>query len=160
MARFLRVNQMNSNQTYMRKPVFVLAIAIFLFGIYVLAKAQSLTGSALADHDEEKQNEHLAKLDPSCSSVSGTVLDVTGQFVAVQESDTPCTISFAYVIENLPTGLAPGRTVIMYGEFKEGLFNVDNITITGGTPCTAPDTPSQPLGLIDHMIYFMAYRLL
>lgn len=144
----------------MHKALSVLAIVTVLFGIYVLAKVQSLTGSALADHDEKKQNERLAKLDPPCRSVSGTVLNVTGQFFAVQGAESPCTISLVYVNGDLPTGLAPGRTVIMYGELKEGLFNADNITITGGTPCTAPDTPSQPLGLIDQMIFFMAYRLL
>ena len=63
------------------------------------------------------------------------VLNVKGQFVPVQEADS-LTISFAYVNGNLPTGLAPGKTVIMRGELTEGLFNVDNITITGGTPCT------------------------
>lgn len=156
---------MNSNRIYMHKALSVLAIVTVLFGIYLLAKARSLTGSALADHDEgkqdeEKQNKRLAKLDPSCSSVSGTVLDVEGQFVAVQEADSPCTISLAYVKGSLPTVLAPGKTVIMRGEFNKGLFNTDNVTITGGTPWTALDTPPQPVGMIDHIIFFIAYGLL
>jgi hypothetical protein len=149
---------MNSDRFYMHKALSVLAIVTVLLGIYVLVEVQSLTGSALAGHDEEKENGNLAKLDPSCSSVSGMVLNVEGQFVPVQEADS--TISFAYVNGNLSTGLAPGKTVIMRGELTEGPFNVDNITITVGTPCTSPDTPSQPLGLIDQMIFFMAYRLL
>jgi cytochrome c-type biogenesis protein CcmE len=140
--------------------ICILAILAALFGIYVLAEVPRLTGSALAGHDEEEQTESLAKLDSSCSSVSGTVLNVIGQFVAVQEVDSPYTISFVYVKGNLPIGLAPGKTVIMHGELKEGLFNTDNITITGGTPCTAPDTPSQPLGLIGHVIFFIACWLL
>ena len=129
---------MNSNRIYMHKALSVLAIVAALFGIYVLAKPQSLTGSALADRDEKKRTERLAKLDLPCSSVSGTVLDVTGQIVAVQEADSPCTISLVYVNGDLPTGLAPGKTVIMSGEFKKGLFITDNITITGVTPGTAP----------------------
>jgi hypothetical protein len=81
----------------MFKTLCVLPIVAVLFGIYVLAKPQSLTDSALTDRDEKKQSERLAKLDPPCSSVNGTVLDVTGQIVAVQEADSPCTISLIYV---------------------------------------------------------------
>jgi cytochrome c-type biogenesis protein CcmE len=144
----------------MFKTLFVLVLMAASFGIYVLAKPQSLTGSALADRNEKKQNGHLAKLDLPCSSVSGTVLDVTGQIVTVQGDDSPCTISLVYVNGDLPTGLAPGKTVIMSGEFKKGLFRTDHITITGVTPWTAMDTSPQSLGLVDHMIFFMAYWLL
>jgi len=151
---------MNSNRIYMLKTLCTLAIVAALFGIYVLAKPQGLTGSALADRDGKKRTERLAKLDLPCSSVSGTVLDVKGQFIVVQGADSPCTISLVYVNGDLPTGLAPGKTVIMSGEFKKGLFVTDNITITGGTPGTAPDTSSQPLGLIDRVIFFITYWLL
>jgi cytochrome c-type biogenesis protein CcmE len=143
----------------MFKTLCVLAIVTVLFGIYVLAKPQSLTDSALTGRDEKKQNERLAKLAPPCSSVSGTVLDVAGQTVAVQGADSPCTISLVYVNGNLPTGLVPGKTVIMRGEFKQGLFVTDNITLTGGTPGAAPDTSSQLLGLFNRMIFFISYWL-
>ena len=143
----------------MYKALSVLAIATVLFGIHVLVKAQSLKGSALVGRDEKKQNERLAKLDPACRSVSGTVLDVTGQIVAVQGANSPRTISLVYVNGDLPTALAPGKTVIMCGEFKKGLFVTDNITITGGIPGAAPDTSPQPLGLFDHMIFFISYWL-
>jgi cytochrome c-type biogenesis protein CcmE len=151
---------MKSSRIYMHKALFVPAIVAVLFDIYVLAKPQSLTGSALTDRDEKKQNERLAKLDLPCSSVSGIVLNVKGQIVAVQGDDSPCTISLAYVNGNLPTGLAPGKTVIMRGKLKKGFFITDNITITGVTPWTAPDTSPQPLGLVDRMIFFIAYWLL
>lgn len=140
----------------MYKALSVLAIVTVLFGIYVLSKVQSLTSSALADHDEKKQNECFAKLDPPCRSVSGTVLDVTGQIVAVQRSDSPFTISLVYVNGDIPTGLTPGKTVIMSGEFKNGFFITDNITITQSTPEAASDTSPQPLGLVDRMIFFIA----
>jgi len=143
----------------MYKALSVLAIVTVLFGIYVLAKPQSLTCSALADRDEKKQNECLAKLDTPCRSVSGTVLNVTGQIVAVQRADSPCTISLVYVNGDLPAGLAPGKTVIINGELKKGLFVTDYITITGVTPGTTPDTSSQPLGLFDRMIFFISYWL-
>ncbi len=143
----------------MHKALSVLAIVTVLFGIYVLAKVQSLTGSALADRDGKKQNERLAKLDPPCRSVSGTVLNVTGQFFAVQAAEGPRTISLVYANGDLPAGLAPGKTVIMSGEFKKGLFVMDNITITGVTPGTAPDTSPQPLGLVDRVIFFITYWL-
>jgi cytochrome c-type biogenesis protein CcmE len=150
---------MNSNRIYMLKTLCALAIVAALFGIYVLAKPQGLTGSALADRDGKKRTERLAKLDLPCNSVSGTVLDVTGQIVTVQGTDSPCTISLVYVNGDLPIALAPGKTVITCGEFKKGLFVTDNITITGVTPGTAPDTSPQPLGLFDHMIFFISYWL-
>jgi cytochrome c-type biogenesis protein CcmE len=144
----------------MFKTLCILAILVTLFGIYVLAEPQSLTGLALTERDEKKQIGRLAKLDPPSSSVSGTILDVTGQTVAVQAADNPWTICLVYVNGDLPTGLVPGKTVIMRGEFKKGLFVTDNITITGVTPGTAPNTSPQPLGLIDHMIFFRTYWLL
>jgi len=151
---------MNSNRIYMLKTLCALTIVAALFGIYVLAKPQGLTGSALADRDGKKRIERLAKLDLPCSSVSGTVLNVTGQFFAVQAAESPCTISLVYANGDLPAELAPGKTVIMSGEFKKGLFVTDNITITGGTPGTATDTSPQPLGLVDRMIFFITYWLL
>jgi len=150
---------MNSNRIYMLKTLCALTIVAALFGIYVLAKVQSLTGSALADRDGKKQNECLAKLDTPCRSVSGTVLNVIGQIVAVQRADSPFTINLVYVNGDVPAGLAPGKTVIMSGEFKKGLFIRDNITITGVTPGTTPDTSSQHLGLFDRMIFFISYWL-
>ena len=144
----------------MFKTLCVLPIVAVLFGIYVFAKSQSLMSPALTDCDEKKQIERLAKLDLLCSSVSGTVLDVSGQTIAVQGTDNPWTISLVYVNGDIPTGLAPGKTVIIHGEFKKGLFVTDNITLTGVTPGIAPDTSPQPLGLVDHMIFFIAYRLL
>jgi cytochrome c-type biogenesis protein CcmE len=144
----------------MFKTLCVLATVAALFGIYALAKPQGLTGSALGKHDQKKRTERIAKLNLPCSSVNGTVLDVTGQIVAVQEADSPCTISLIYVNGDFPTGLSPGKNVIICGEFKKGLFVADNITITGGTPWTALDTSPQPLGLVDHMIFFIAYWLL
>ncbi len=151
---------MNSNRIYMHKALSVLAIVSVLFGIYVLVKGQSLKGSTLTDHNENKQNDRMVKLDPPCSSLSGTVLDVTGQLVAVQGVDSPCTIRLVYVNGDLPTGLVPGKKVIMQGEFKNGLINTGNITIIEGSPWTLPATPPHPLGLIEHMIFFIAYWLL
>jgi cytochrome c-type biogenesis protein CcmE len=151
---------MKSNRIYMHKALPLLSIVIVLFSIYVLAEWQNLTGLTLADNDEKRQNGRLATLDPPCRSVSGTVLNVTGQFVTVQGADSPCTISLLYVKGDLPAGLVPGKTVIMRGEFNKGLFNTDNVTITGGTPWTVLETPPQPVGLIDHMIFFIAYWLL
>ncbi len=103
---------MNSNRIYMLKTLCALTIVTVLFGIYVLAKVQSLTGSALADHDEKKQNERLVKLDPPCRSVSGTVLNVTGQFFAVQAAESPCTISLVYANGDFPQGLRPAKPLL------------------------------------------------
>jgi cytochrome c-type biogenesis protein CcmE len=148
---------MNSNRIFMFSTLCALAIVVVLIGIYALTNVQSLTSSALTDHGEKKQNERLAKLSLPRSQVSGTVLDVAGQTVAVQEAGNPCTISFVYVNGNFPAGLAPGKTVIMNGEFKNGLFDTDNITITESTPGTPPDTSPKPIGLVDRMIFFITY---
>jgi cytochrome c-type biogenesis protein CcmE len=125
----------------------------------MLAKAWNLTTSVLGEHDQKKRNEHLAKLEFPCIAVRGTVLDVTGQFVAVQDVDNPCSISLVYVKGKLPTGLTPGKTVMMHGKFKKGIFNTENITITEKTPWVALETPPQPVGMIDRIIFFIAYCL-
>ena len=144
----------------MHKALYVPAIIAVLFSIYVLAKWQNLTSLALVAYDEKKQIGRFTKLDRPYTSMSATVLNVTGQFLAVQEVDSPCTISLVYAKGNLPTGLTPGKTVMIQGKFNNGLFKTDNVTITGGTPSIALDTPSQPVGMIDHIIFFIAYGLL
>ena len=150
---------MNSNRIYVRRGLYILASMAFLFGIYILFKAQSPTGSVLVEGDENEEHSRLAKLDPPSSSASGTVLGVTGQLVAVQRT-TPRTISLVYVNGDLPIGLAAGKTVNVRGELKNGLIYTDNITITGDILWAAPFTAPQPLGLIDHVIFFIAYMLL
>ena len=49
---FLRAKQIDSSRFYTNKPLSVISILITLFGIYVLAEMQSLTGSALAKYGE------------------------------------------------------------------------------------------------------------
>jgi hypothetical protein len=86
------------------------------------------------------------------------VLNVIGQLIAVQGADSPWTISVVHVNGDLPTGLAPGKTVIIRGDLKKGLFDTDHITITGGTPWASPVTPPRTLGPIKHMIFFIVRR--
>jgi hypothetical protein len=144
----------------MFKPLYICILGILatLLGVYVLVNVHSLEDSALSDRVEKKQDERLAKLSLPCSEVSGTVLDVTEKLVTVQ-GVSPCTISLVYVNGDIPTGLTPGKIVIMRGEFKKGLFVTDNITLTGVSLETIPETSPQPLGLVDRMIFFIAYWL-
>lgn len=148
---------MNTNRICPRKALYVLVIVIFIFGIYVLPKAQSPMSSVLVD-DEKEEHKPLGQLVPLACSASGTVLDITGQVVAVQGT-SPYTIDFVYIKGGLPPGLAPGKTVDVRGKLKNGLIYTDHIPITGGTPWTSPVTPPQR-GLLDSVIFYMAYELL
>lgn len=150
---------MNSNQIYACRGLYILASMAFLFGIYILFMTPGLTGSALVEGDKNGEHSRLVKLDLPSSSASGTVLSVIGQLVIVQGM-TPRTISLVYVNRSLPVELASGKTVNVRGEFKNGLIYMDNITITGDILWAVPFTAPQPLGLIDHVIFFIAYMLL
>jgi hypothetical protein len=149
----LRVNQMNSNRISMHQILFVLAIVTFIFGIYVLSKWYPPKGSVLLYDYEKEDHERLGKVASRSCSASGTVLDVTGQLVTVQGT-SPCRINFVYIKGDLPAGLAPGKTVDVRGQFKNGLIYTDHIPITGGTPWASPVTPPQSRGLIDSVIFF------
>jgi len=150
---------MNSNQIYVRRGLYILASMVFLSGIYILFMTPGPTSSTLVEGDKNKEHSCLVKLDLPSSPVSGTVLSVTGQLVAVQ-GIIPHTISLVYVNTALPEGLVPGNTVNVNGEFKKDPIFTDNITITGEILRAAPFTAPQSLGLIDHVIFFIAYILL
>jgi hypothetical protein len=143
----------------MHKILYVLAIVTFIFSICVLSKGYPLKGSEFIYDHEKEEHEHFGKIVPQFCSASGTVLDVTGQLVTVQET-SPCRINFVYIKGDLPVGLAPGKTVDVRGKFKNGLINTDHILITGDTPWTSPVTRPPTLGLIDSVIFFIAYKLL
>lgn len=150
---FLRVNQMKSNRIYIHKALYVFAIVIFIFSIYVLSKGSPLKGLALLYDYEKEDHERLGKIAPQSCSASGTVLDVTGQLVTVQGT-SPSKINFVYIKGDLPAGPAPGKTVDVRGQFKNGLIYTDHIPITGDTPWASPVTAPQSRGLIDSVIFF------
>jgi phospholipase C len=145
---------MTLNQIYRRKVLYVLATVALLFSIYMLSKARIPMGSALLEENEKEEHERQGKHDPPPNSASGTVLDVTGNLVAIQ-GEIHRTIRLAYINGNLPAGLVPGITVHVSGEFEKGLIYADKISLTGGTPWPAPTTPPQPSGQIDHIIFLI-----
>jgi phospholipase C len=145
---------MKLNQVYRGKVLYFLAIVALLSGIYGLSKAQSTTGTDLQEEFNKEEDERYRLESLTDRPVRGTVLDVTGNLVAIQR-EIHHTILLAYVNENLPAELVPGIEVDVSGKFKNGLIYADEITVIGGTPWPAPTTPPQPSGQIDHIIFLI-----
>ncbi len=149
---------MDLSQVYRRKVLYVLAIVALLFGIYVLWEVRSPTGTptdtALLKEFKKELGERFRWESLTDRPVRGTVLDVTGNLVAIQRKIPP-TIRLAYVNGNLPAGLVPGIKADVSGEFKNGLIHADKIIVTGGTAWPVPTTPPQPSGRIDHIIFLI-----
>ena len=85
---------------------------------------------------------------------AGTIVDVTGHMVAVQdESDN--TIRVAYVPGSVPPGLAPGRTVEVSGETRSGVVHNPRFEALAGEAWPPSTTRSQPSGRIDHILFII-----
>ena len=88
------------------------------------------------------------------NTFAGTIVDVTGHMVAVQdESDN--TIRVAHVSGAVPPGLAPGRTVEVSGLTRNGVIREPRFEALSGAPWPAPTTRSQPSGRIDHVLFII-----
>ena len=87
-------------------------------------------------------------------SLAGTIVDVTGNLVAVRDKDHQ-TIRVVSVPDTQLAGLAPGKTVEADGTASGGLIIASEIKITGGSPWPEPSTPSQPSGQIDHILFLI-----
>src|SRR5579884_3247937 len=82
----------------------------------------------------------------------GTVLNVTGHLIAVQNNLDP-TIRVIYVPGDVPQSIVPGKRIIAAGRPKEGLIQTDSVRVCGNTAWPAPSTPPQPTGEIDHILF-------
>jgi len=87
-------------------------------------------------------------------TIQGTVLDVTGNLVAVQK-DPHGTIYTAYFTKTLPAAVKPGVKVFLNGKISSGLIYGDDIRVIDGTAWPATITPPQPTGRIDHIIFLI-----
>ncbi len=108
---------------------------------------------------QPEQNQDIAlkagkKHSEGKNDASGTVVDVTGRLVAVQESGDQ-TIWTVYVPGDLPKGIEPGKTVSARGQFRNGLIEAKTIQVTGGAAWPAAPAPSQPSNRIDHVVFLI-----
>jgi phospholipase C len=88
------------------------------------------------------------------TSVIGTVLDVTGNLIAVQKvsGDTVFTVYYSAAI---PNNVKPGVTASVTGKLSNGLIYADTIKVTGGNAWPATTTTIQPSGQIDHVVFLI-----
>jgi phospholipase C len=84
--------------------------------------------------------------------VVGTVLDVTGHLVAVQAAPDN-TIRTVYVPGSIPAAVAPGKTVIARGTFKQGLIHGQQIEVTGGEAWPPPRPLHPGTRPIEHILF-------
>lgn len=88
------------------------------------------------------------------AAITGTIVDVTGNLVAVRDGDNQ-TIRVVSVSDTQLTGLVPGKTVEADGTASGGLIIAGNIKITGGSPWPETSTPSEPSGQINHILFLI-----
>jgi phospholipase C len=86
--------------------------------------------------------------------VEGTVLDVTGQLVAVQATKDH-TIRLVRLSGAVPPEIAPGKTVAVRGQLRRGLITQPTLRVTGGAAWPTPTTSPQPAGRIDHILFLI-----
>jgi phospholipase C len=109
------------------------------------------------EEEEEKANPaNLAvqRLLGGKNNIRGTVVDVTGNLVAVREFIDP-TIWTVNISGRLPAGIAPGKTVSVRGRFGNGLINAKTIKITGGKTWPVVKAASEPTRQIEHILFLI-----
>jgi len=129
-------------------------IEISIVRILILLLALTAISSAFAEQQRAKRPAIEEKKGQAEGMIIGTIVDITGNLVAVQEGDD-YTIRVVSVPDAHLTGLAPGKIVEAHGFVSGGLFLADEIKITGGSPWPEPSTPLQPSGQIDHILFLI-----
>ena len=130
-------------------------IEISIVRILMLLLTLTVVSSAFAEQQRDKQHATQEKQKEAKTSViAGTILDVTGNLVAVQDNDHQ-TIRVVSVSDTQLTGLVPGKTVEANGTASGGLVVASEINITGGSPWPEPSMPSQSSGRIDHILFLI-----
>ncbi len=130
-------------------------IEISIVRILMLLLALTLVSSSCAKEQIDKHSATQKKQKGANKLViAGTILDVTGNFVSVQDKDHQ-TIRVVSVSDTQLTGLVPGKTVEANGIASGGLVVASEIKITGGSPWPEQSTPSQPSGRIDHILFLI-----
>jgi phospholipase C len=134
----------------MREKIYIsiVKILLLLLGLVVIS-------SALGEQQQNIRSEiYGSQRDTKDGTITGTIVDVTGNLVAVRNENDK-TIRVVLVSDMQLSGLVPGKTVEADGTASGGLIIVSNITITGGGPWSEPSTPSQPSGQIDHILFLI-----
>lgn len=88
------------------------------------------------------------------SGIKGTVVDITGNLLAVQEEGSGTVFCVRVVAEDAGR-LRPGMTVRASGDFVRGILQARDVNATGGLPWPAPSAPAVPPGRIEHFILLM-----
>ncbi len=89
---------------------------------------------------------------PPPGVVVGTVVDITGHLVAVQE-DSSKTIRVAQTAGGVPPGVAPGMAVQVAGHQRRGLIEEAAITVTGGHAWPPAKSHKPASGKVEHILF-------
>ena len=121
--------------------------------LLVLLLSLVVISSALGGEQRDRRSA-VHKKQEGRAAITGTIVDVTGNHVAVRDEDAQ-TIRVVSVSDTQLAGLVPGKTVEADGTAGKGLITASKIAITGGSPWPEPSTPSQPSGRIDHILFLI-----
>ena len=151
--RHLQNQHLLRGESFMKFSRIVLPLtlmALFLAWATIAAAQDPDDGPAGADPPLWAMRSNIA---PS-NIADGTVIDITGNLVAVQRGDNR-TIRVVELKSGVPADVQPGVTVHAEGEVSGSVIEAQTIQVTGGTPWPDPSTPTQPSHEIDHVIFLI-----
>ncbi|HEX3044723.1 MAG TPA: alkaline phosphatase family protein [Bacillota bacterium] len=140
---------------------FIVGVALSLWGAPWLGRileAQSQMATEEVEKEEEEKanpaNLMVQELLGGKDNVQGTVVDVTGNLVAVREPINP-TIWTVKISGQLPPGIEPGKTVTVCGKFMNGFIQAKSIQVIGGKTWPVTKVIAEPAMQIEHILFLI-----
>ncbi|WCK52597.1 alkaline phosphatase family protein [Aneurinibacillus sp. Ricciae_BoGa-3] len=139
--------------------ILLIGIALYLYLPYRHVQVTNPSKSSQSEEDDGEDSpiktvEAIKQLAGGVNDVSGTVVDVTGQLIAVQEPGN-MTVWTVYSSNAIPRNVQPGKTISVHGQFRNGLIYGNTIQITGGKAWPEPVKPAETTNGIQHILFLI-----
>jgi phospholipase C len=142
-------------------------IILVLFGVLTIALllcAIPWAGQVLIQHSGKQVEDEEENEDPSYlvgknildgkNRIQGTVLDVTGNLIAVREGINP-TIWTVYSSNDQLQKVSPGQEVFVNGHFSNGVIQAKLIKVIGGNPWPPKQKLLKSTPNIEHILFLI-----
>jgi phospholipase C len=140
--------------------LITLGILLYFSTPYRLTQRVIDTHEQQSEEDEDEGDSALntgnivKKLIGGENDIRGTVVDMTGHLVSVQEPGN-FTIWTVYIPGDLPKDMLPGKVLSVHGKFEKGVIHAEKVEIEGGKAWPKETTSPQPTNRIDHILFLV-----